>query len=226
MRRSLALCLVVFGLVALPCVARAQVSIWLKRGVSGVGAAVSANGNSDSVAYTVSGGYSYEGYLDFDLGLSYLTFSDKNAIASDLKGFGVTPGFQYHPLKQGPDMPISLGLGVTFNWLSLQSDQLKAVGVEAESLGVGLSVGAYRFFRLGESTGIIPAAGVLYTHTEAKFTGPRGQITNKDDTAAAALGVYFAFIDDGGRIYGIVPSVLIGSSVSFGLEFNLTWSLL
>src|SRR5690349_2036710 len=92
--------------LAIPRSADAQVSVWMQNGVSGLGAEAGVSVDDASTTFHVAGGYSHLGVLDVDLSLDYTSFKSDNAIASDLGAYGATLALQYHPLKQGPDMPI------------------------------------------------------------------------------------------------------------------------
>jgi len=217
------------GLVVVPSAASAQVSIWLQRGVSGFGASGSISYNNQATVYGVDGGYSYQGFLDFDLGLYYVSVPNDKQIPGleDLKTYVVAPGFQYHPLKQSKDIPISLSIGATFQKYFFQSDSLNNADATLDTWALTVNVAVYRFFRLGENTGVIPAASAVFTHGETTLTEPGFQdATGSSDDFGLGLGAYFAYIDDGGRIYGLVPSVTIGDHVTVALTFGVVWSKL
>jgi hypothetical protein len=225
MRRAFTLLAFVSILLWLwPQAASAQVGIWLQKGTSGVGVGAGVRGNGDQVELTLGGGYSYKGFLDFELDVGYIWPS--NPIPDDLKVVEVSPGVIYHALKQGPDMPISLSVGAFYNQLFVQSQTLSDEGIDATEYGLTGSVAVYRFFRLGEQTGIIPAVslGVSHSWTTFKEAG-FADSTTEDTSVGVTFGAYFAYIDDGGRIYGLVPAVTVGDVTVVGLSLNIVWSL-
>ena len=113
----------VLAISSWPRSASAQVSIWLQKGVSGVGAAVVLGYNKDQSTYGVNGGYSINGFVDLDLTAAYLSFPEDFG-PGDLQGYAIEPRIEVHPLKQGPHMPISLGIGASAAKFFFVSDTL------------------------------------------------------------------------------------------------------
>src|SRR5215471_11840546 len=98
-RRLLAL-LAFLVLAAVPGVASAQVSIWLQRGVSGFGVTGGFFGNGDQLGFFTDLGYSYQGFLDFDLNAGATVPKASQAIPDDMVIYTLAPTVQVHPLKQ------------------------------------------------------------------------------------------------------------------------------
>src|SRR5215470_1644437 len=188
--------LLALALVLVPGVASAQVSIWLQRGVSGYGGGVSVTGSSDATEFTATGGYSYQGFLDFDLNLNYYSFSkDKNQGAS-VSAFGLQPIIQYHPIKQSAEIPVSVGFSVGFEKVFFSSSDLDSIGVSLSGYNVGAGVSVYRFFKLAPSFGVIPAAAFGVNHSWITTTFNSQDSTSEATGESLAFGGYFAYIDD------------------------------
>jgi hypothetical protein len=206
--------------------ADAQVSVWLQKGVSGLGAEAGVSVDDSSTTFHVAGGYSYLGELDFDVGFDYTTFKSDNAIASDLGAYGGTFALQYHPLKQGPDMPISLGLALGVPIARLTSDQLDEAGVTGTLWGVAAGVAAYRFIKLAPNIGVTPSIGLLYSYSHISLKDSLDQeFTNSDDHIGVDLTGNFGFLASGSTIYGISPSLFLSDNVSFSLTFSMIWPM-
>ena len=128
MRRAFVVLAVVSSLALWlwPQSASAQVGIWLQKGTSGFGVGAGVSGGNDQVALSFGGGYSYQGFLDFELDAGYIWPS--NPDPSDIKIVEVSPGVIYHALKQGPDMPVSLSVGGFYNKLFVQSHGARGAG--------------------------------------------------------------------------------------------------
>ena len=212
--------------------ASAQVSIWLQRGVSGWGFGMGVFLPEDATTVTVGGGYSYQGWIELDLTLAYTTFDEETLFGQfDVGQYGLSPSVQFHPLKQSKTMPISLALTAGFNWSFLDSDNF--VGDEGGgAYGVNGGVSVYRFFRLAESFGIIPAAAFNVAWSNPYVTDEFGDDVDLDSLTGISLsvGAYVAYIDSGGRVWGIVPQVAIplnddaGDDPVFGITINLIFS--
>lgn len=214
---------VAVGLVVLAYAspASAQVSIWLQRGVSGFGGSLQLQAGEDYIGYGVSGGYSWRGTVDADLALRRTFFDDETfAGATDVEAYGILPSVQVHPLKQSADMPVSLGLSAGFEYQFLESDDFEAVDYEIDGWAIHTGANVYRFFRLGERTGIIPTAGLFFTHTSISDNRDN---TETDDNIRAEFGGYFAILM-GQAILGIAPFVGIGEDVAFGISFGVVVS--
>jgi hypothetical protein len=207
-----------------PSAASAQVSIWLQRGVSGYGGAASIQASGDATELTASGGYSYQGFLDFDLNLNYYSLNKDNFQGASVSAYGLAPVVQYHPIKQSAEVPVSLGLsaGVEKIWFS-SPDFTAGSSINAFNVGVGVSV--YRFVKLAPSFGVIPAAAFGVNHAWTTTTVAGMDTTAGTTGESLQIGAYFAYIDDAGRIFGLVPSLTFafGDSTStiFGLEFSI-----
>jgi hypothetical protein len=224
MKRTLPVLVLVAAALA-PRAASAQVSLWLQRGVSGFGAALTLATNSDQTTYGVTGGYSYEGYLELDLSLSY---ANPTVMGASLSEYVLAPQIQYHPIKQTADVPVSVGLSAGFQKLFVTSSAFLP-GAGISGLGAGAGVSVYRFVKLTANVGVIPAASLGYVHTWTTITNSAGTDTTfGNDSGALGLGAYLAYIDDAGRIWGLVPSVTFGfgdvKETTFGLELGLVIS--
>jgi hypothetical protein len=208
--------------LAIPGSANAQVSVWLQNGVSGAGAEAGVSVDDSSTTFHVAGGYSHLGVFDFDLGFEYVTFNSDNAIASDLGAYGAVFAVQYHPLKQGPDMPISLGFQLGVPFAKLTSSQFDAQGVSGTLVGIAAGVAAYRFVKLAPSIGVTPSIGILYTYTHIALDDMAGnELTNSDNHLGVSLTGNFGFLGSTGMIYGVSPSLTLSDNVQFGVTVSV-----
>lgn len=213
------------GLAAVPRTAQAQLSVWLPKGVSGVGGEAGFQTSDVATDVAVSGGYSYRGFLEFDLGFHYVMFYD-DEIVPDVTAVGLSPGIQLHPLKQDATMPISLGLSASLASLAASSPALDKTGFELNALGVSLAAAVYRFISLGARLSVTPSVGGAFNHMSARLRDRAGNGVDKDDdtSVAAVLAGNFAYLTSGGVILGLTPSVRVGGDVSFGLMFGVIGS--
>lgn len=207
--------------------AAAEVSIWLKKGVSGFGSWFGFTGVDDgSFSLALGGGYSYEGVLELDLAVSR-GFPDSDQLGgASLAIWIIESSIEVHPLKQSATFPISLGVaaGVSFPFIS--SDDLDARGISVSAFGYSFGLSAYRFFRLGESLGITPAVGLRFAHLDMTFKTALETIDRGESTFGGTIGAYLAFIDSGGRIWGLAPSALITDDfVQFQILFGVVFGM-
>ena len=204
-----------------PARASAQISIWLNRGTSGFGASATLATSDDVTTVGIAGGYSWQGILDFDLGLLRHAYDPEGfAGIEDVVAYGIAPGVQYHPLKQGPGMPISVGIGAGYEQLFVQSDFLDDSGVDISAWVLTLSGSVYRFFRLGENVGVIPSAGIGLVHSSVS-SDPGG--SESDDDVAVQLSGNFAYLS-GTTIFGVTPFIVIGDGTVFGVNLQVVFS--
>lgn len=208
--------------------ASAQVSIWLQRGVSGFGGNIGLSRGDEVTTFGVGGGYSYQGWIDFDLTYNYSVFDEETALgALDIVQHSLVPSVQWHPLKQSKTIPVSIGLGVGVPIGVLDSENF--VGEEGgTAYGLAASASVYRFFRLSSNVGIIPAAAFTVNYTKIKLTDENGDeipLVDDDDTSASvSLGAYIAYLDSGGRIWGVVPQISFGDETVFGISVGIIFS--
>ncbi len=204
--------------------ASAQVSIWLQKGISGYGVSVGAKRDltHDGSAIDLSGGYSYQGWLDLDLSLITYLLPDDTFPDVDVSVYGVAPSLQVHPLKQGPGMPISVGLSAGFEYDFYSSEDFaEGAGISAYSFGGSAAV--YRFIRLGERIGVTPAAILGVARGTVSFDGSSEDVS--DTTVGVTLAAYLAYLDEGGRVWGLVPNVAITDDfTSIGISLGVVFS--
>jgi hypothetical protein len=226
MRRGFVFTLLLAGVILLawPRSASAQVSIWLKKGVSGAGVAGLFAHNEDQTTYGINGGYSVRGFLDLDLTIAYLDFPT-DPLPDDLIGVAVAPRVEFHPLKQGPGMPISVGIGGGVTFFGFSSDELESNDIELSSFNVNTDVSLYRFFKLSPNFGVTPAVGGGFVHTELTVTRFGDEETTTDDSFSFQAAAYLAYLDPGGHIWGIAPAVNIGDVVTVAIRAGLVWTL-
>jgi hypothetical protein len=212
--------------LAIPRSADAQVSVWLQKGVSGLGADAGVSVDDGSTTFRIAGGYSHLGVLDVNLSFDYTSFDSDNAIAPDLGAYGATIAVQYHPLKQGPDMPISLGLALGVPIATLTSDELDAEGISGTLWGIAAGAAAYRFVKLAANLGVTPSIGLVYSYSHLSFKDPADrESTSSDNSIGLSLTGNLGFRSSAGRIYGISPSLFVGDNVSFSVFLNVIWAL-
>jgi hypothetical protein len=198
--------------------AAAQVSIWLQKGVSGFGGAFTFSGSSDMLGLSLGGGYSYKGVLELDLRFARYFPDSDDYDGLSVEVWEIAPSIEVHPLKQSANVPISLGIsaGVTFPFYS--ADVFDEYGISASAFGYGFGLSAYRFFRLTESVGVIPTVGLEWMHRDISVENSVQKLESSSSTFGGVLCAYFAFIDSGGRIWGLVPAVGINED---GLGYHL-----
>lgn len=216
----------VSGLVLLATAgsASAQVSIWLKKGVSGAGVAGLFQYNEDQTTYGVNGGYSIQGWIDLDLTIAYLEFPT-DPLPEDLIGVALAPRVELHPLKQGPGMPISIGIGGGLTIFGFSSDELESRGAELESINANADVSIYRFFKLSSNFGVTPAVGAGFVYTEVTLTQFGSEETTTDEAFSFQAATYLAFLDPNGHIWGIAPQISVGETTTFAVRAGLVWTL-
>src|SRR5512134_4090729 len=176
--------------------ASAQVSIWLQRGVSGFGVGTGVFRGNDATQFTLGGGYSYQGWIDFDLDFGYTVYDEDVTAPIELAELALAPTVQLHPIKQSKTVPISLSIGASATFSVLDSDDF--IGdAGGGSYGAGAALRVYRFFRIGESTGIIPAAALSVNFNHAYLNDQFGDEIELDDPdrtgVSVAIGAYFAY---------------------------------
>jgi hypothetical protein len=226
MRKHWWIIVICAGALAIPRSGDAQVSVWLQKGVSGLGADAGIVVDDGSRTLHVAGGYSHLGVLDVSLGFDYTSFDSDNAIASDLGAYGATVALQYHPLKQGPGMPISLGLALGVPIASLTSDELDADGVSGTLWGIAAGVAAYRFVKLAANLGVTPSIGLVYNYSHFSLNDEfDNEVTSSDDSIGVSFTGNLGFLSSAGTIYGVSPTLFVGENVSFGVFLNVIWPL-
>jgi hypothetical protein len=206
--------------------ADAQIGIWLQRGVNGFGGSALLGYVDGDVSLGVSGGYSYQGWLDFGLGVTFISHGTDFVDGADVSAVAISPGIDYHPIKQSDNLPFSLSLGVNFGYTLFAAEEFDAAGYELEGYSIGANANLYRFFKLGSNTGVIPAAGVGYVYGELS---DNAGLSASSDFAQIALGIYLAYLDSSNRIWGLVPAVQIpitgeNTVVSYSLALTLVFS--
>ena len=226
MGTSLWVVLVLVAGLGFPRHADAQLSVWLPKGVSGAGGEAGVQTSNVATDFVVFGGYSYRGFLEFDLGFHYVIYND-DELVPDVTAVGLSPGLQIHPLKQDAGMPISLGLSAQLMSLAASSPALDDTGLELNALGVSLAAAVYRFISLGTRMSVTPSVGVTFSHLSATLRNSSGTDINEDDdtSVAAALAGNFAYLTSSGVILGLTPSLNVGGNLSFGLMFGVIGSV-
>jgi len=199
--------------------ASAQVSVWLQKGVSGVGASAGVAHTDGDTGLQVQGGYSYEGFLDLGLTLGRHDLSTDQI--PDLIGFEVEPTIEYHPLKQTKEMPISLSVGTAYGRSFFSSDLLSAAGVSTSGWSFTLASFVYRFIRINERVGVIPTLGAGWVYNSFTASGNGVEMTATDDGLRVLVGANLAVLDHAGHIWGIAPSLSFGhGATAFGIAVN------
>jgi hypothetical protein len=211
--------LLVLVVMFAPSAASAQVSVWLQKGVSGVGASAGVSHTDGDTGVELQGGYSYQGFLDLGLTLGRHDLSTDDV--TDLIGYEVKPTIEYHPLKQTKEMPISLSVGTAYGRFFLSSDQLSDAGLSASGWELTLASFVYRFVRINERIGVTPTFGAGWVYSSVTLSGAGDEMTTTDDGLRVLIGANLGVLDHGGHIWGIVPSLSFGhGATAFGIAVN------
>jgi hypothetical protein len=210
--------IVIWLALVVPSAAHAQ-GIWLQKGVSGVGAQVTVSHQDGSSALTLLGGYSYHGFLDFELSLGA---GDANALdIPDLTVYSLGAALVYHPLKQTREIPISLKVEASYSQNFYSSDTLSENDASLSAWGTMLAGGAYRFFPLAPRIGVTPEIDLGWSHSSATATIFGDSQTATDDSFVITLGAALAYLDSAGHIWGAAPVLSFGpgnTPTVFGLS--------
>ena len=217
--------MIVIGLaLVVPSVARAQGN-WLQKGVSGVSADVGVAHEDGDTELTLTGGYSHQGFLDILLSFGW----HDTAITGipDLSAYSLGAEFDYHPLKQTKEVPLSLKVGIGYAQTFFSSETLSENDSSLSSWETVLGAGVYRFFPLAERIGVTPQLTVRWVHVSATTTLFGQTQTNTDEQFGIGVMASFAYLDSAGHIWGVTPSLDFGpgntaTAFGFGLTFIST----
>jgi hypothetical protein len=193
--------------LVVPSAAHAQ-GIWLQKGVSGVGAQVSISHQDGASGLELLGGYSYHGFLDFELSLGWADTPLMNI--PDLTGVSVGANVVYHPLKQTREIPLSLKLEAGISQTTFSSNTLRDNDESLSGWDSILAGGVYRFFPLKERIGVTPEIDLGWNHSSATATVFDVSQTFTDDTFVIGVTAAFAYLDSAGHIWGVAPVLTFG----------------
>jgi len=206
-----------------PSSARAQVSVWLQKGVSGVGASSGVLVASGETGLNAEVGYSYLGVLELDLDLGWAhAGGDPQVDGSSIDGVNLGPVIQFHPVKQSKEVPISFDLQGASRQSFYFSQALTDQGLSAAGWQIALGGGVYRFVPLAASVGVIPEVDLAWIHSSTTISRDRMDLaTTTQDDLAVIVGANFALLDSAGHIWGVTPTLSFGTAATtFGLAVN------
>jgi hypothetical protein len=211
--------LLVLVLTFAPSAASAQVSVWLQKGVSGLGASVGVIHGGGDTGLLLQGGYSYQGFLDLGLTLGRTDVSTDEV--SDLIGYDVKPTIEFHPLKQTKEMPISLSVGAAYGRSFFSSEELSAARISISGWNFTLASFVYRFFRINERVGVIPTLGAGWVYSSSTLSQGGADITASEDGLRVLIGANLAILDRAGHIWGVAPLLSFGEgATTFAIAVN------
>lgn len=199
--------IVTWLMLVVPSAAYAQ-GIWLQKGVSGVGAEVTVSHVDSGSSLELQGGYSYQGFLDFELGLG--VGNDNSLGLTDLSVYALEAVVLYHPLKQTREIPVSLKVQASYSQNFYSSDTLSENDTSLSAWGTLLAGGVYRFFPLASRIGVTPEVDLGWRHSSATVTIFDTPRTGTDDSLLISLGAAFAYLDSAGHIWGVAPGLSFG----------------
>jgi hypothetical protein len=217
--------IVIWFALVVPSVARAQ-GEWLQRGVSGVEAELAVSHNSGANELSATGGYSHQGFLDVNvtLGLVDTTIAG----LPDLNVYTLGLDLAYHPLKQSKQIPLSVSVALGYSQNFYSSDTLSENDASLSSWATMAVAGAYRFIPVAERIGVIPRVTLGWVHRSSSLTALDETQTNTDDLLVIALQGGLAYLDAGGHIWGVAPSVIFGpgnTPTTFGISVTFLSTL-
>jgi hypothetical protein len=208
-----------FVLVSLAGTAASAQSLYLPNGASGVAAAAGVRTNDDALAVSVTGGYSYQTFLDG--GLSVHGYAYDNTGFRDVTAIGVQPYATVHLLRQNAQIPISLAGTVNYQQLFFRVNDNSA-----DISGWSMFVGGYAYRRL-ELSGpwsVTPQLTLGYDYSH--IVGGTGIVTRAPWTGSPTIQLAgnLAYLDRGGRIWLANPFVAFDSrQATFGLAIGATF---
>jgi hypothetical protein len=199
--------IVIWFALVVPSVARAQ-GEWLQRGVSGVEGDLTVSHSSGTSEFSATAGYSHQGFLDVNvtLGLVDTTIAGLPDLSVYTLGFELA----YHPLKQSKQIPLSVSVALGYSQNFYSSDTLRENDASLSLWATSVVAGAYRFIPVAERIGVIPQVNLGWIHSSASQTFLDETQTNTDDLLLFELQGGLAYLDAGGHIWGVAPSVTFG----------------
>jgi hypothetical protein len=222
MGRALGILVFVVAMMAASS-ARAQVSVWLQKGVSGVGASSGVLFASGQTGLNAEVGYSYLGFLELDLDLGWAhAGGDPDIDGSSIDGLNVGTVLQFHPVKQSKEFPVSIDLQGASRQSFYFSQALDDQGISAAGWQIGLGGGIYRFVPLAPSIGVIPEVDLAWIHSSTTLSMDHMDLlTSTQDDLQIIVGANFAILDSAGHIWGVTPTLGFGTmATTFGLAVN------
>jgi len=217
--------LVIWFALAVPSVAHAQ-GQWLQRGVSGVGAQVAVSHQGEATMLGLTGGYSHQGFLDVNATLGWIDTSVENI--PDLSVYSLALDLVYHPLKQSKQMPVSVSVGAGYSRTFFSSDALSEIDASISAWSFSLLGGVYRFIPVAERIGVIPEINLGWLHSSLSQMIPGETQTNTDDLFVIQLIPALAYLDAGGHVWGVSPSLSFGpgnNPTTFGISVTFISTL-
>lgn len=190
-----------------PSAARAQ-GAWLQSGVSGVAADLTVTHQTDDNVVLLAAGYSHRGI--FDVGLSVGWGAPTMGDIPDLNAYLLGANLAYHPLKQTKDIPLSVSVGAGYTQTFFSSNTLSQNDVSLSGWETVLLGGVYRFFPVAERIGVSPGIDLGWGHSSLSATNLDQTQTATNDVFVIQLTADIAYLDAGGHIWGVAPSLGFG----------------
>jgi hypothetical protein len=217
--------LVIWFALAVPSVAHAQ-GEWLQKGVSGVGAQVDLSHAPNATTLGLTGSYSHQGFLDAGVTLGWIDTSV--AEIPDLSTYSLTLQLAYHPLKQSKQMPLSVSVAMGYTQTFFSSDTLRENDASLSAWAFTLLGGAYRFFPVAERIGVIPQIELGWSHNSVSQMVLDRTQTDTEDLFVIELKPSLAYLDPGGHVWGVSPTVSFGpgnTPTAFGISVTFISTL-
>lgn len=188
-------------------------ALLLKKGQSGTNIGVGLGSLGQASNVYLDAGFSPNGLLNFGLGVG------KSSI-DGISNYGeifILPYIQYFFIKQDRNVPLSVGIGASYQRTNDTGKYLEDEGLSLKgnafsgSISVAHNIDASRSFRL------IPFGNVNYTHSKVNISDGIDELSTSNNIVSGRIGVIAAIaVND--HYFNITPSLLINKDdTGFGI---------
>ena len=200
---------------------------YVQRGVSAFGISGGASFDEDGSGVGLDMGYSINGLMDISAGLAKYSV-DESELGFELSNTGVGPSFTFYPLKQSPDVPMSLALGLGYvkQWVS--SDALDAANLEFTASSWVFGVNIFSSIQTSPTVNLIPSLGISHALNELKVKNTNrnssyyGETESDDsDLTTFSFGLGLSFQLPSAQIFFVEPGISANKdNTTFGIDIG------
>jgi hypothetical protein len=195
-------------------------SEFLPSGQSGIQASAGFLSNSEASGFYGGLGYSFSG--NFDIGFSVGRYGYDNSFYDEnLSAIALSPYFNFLPVKQSGQIPVSISLGAAFERSTFSSDILDLA--DLDMTGDYFSFGSSLFTNITVSEAMIiqPGLGVTYITGVTKLKNPNESISETNNATLFSLRTSLIFNNSERNSFVMSPSVSFSEDLtSFGLSLS------
>lgn len=155
-------------------------------------------------------GYAAAGIVNIGLSGGRMWFDD-----ADVSMNIIGPSVTFYPIRQTPDIPVSIGIGGNYSYGTVVSDLL-ADGESITQNTFGVNGSLFHELEVSDQFRVIPEIGGYFSRTTQEVSGPGGSLENSENITGISGRLGLVFMTSETTYFALTPALGVSEGSVMG----------